>query len=159
GEPLVATVGQIDVEPNTVNVIPGKVTFTLDVRHTARKSLHEFTDRLIERLRQMAEQNGVGIQIDMWMDEDPVPLNPHIVKVIQKQCEDNGTPYKLMHSGAGHDTQVIAPYIPAAMLFVPSHNGISHSPHEYTELEDLAEGVNVLTHTLYQLAYSEECVL
>lgn len=59
----------------------------------------------------------------------------------------------MMHSGAGHDAQIIAPYIPTAMVFFPSHKGISHSPFEYTNPKDLAEGVNVLIHTLYELAY------
>lgn len=156
GDPLVATVGKVNVEPNIANVIPGKVTFTLDVRHTEEDALQEFSDELTDHIRQLAAANGVDIRIDMWMDEEPVKLDPRIVKAIQKQCDDNRIPYKFMHSGAGHDTQIIAPHIPAAMLFVPSRNGISHSPHEYTAPEDLAEGVNVLTHTLYELAYRHE---
>jgi allantoate deiminase len=58
-----------------------------------------------------------------------------------------------MHSGAGHDAQIFAPSIPAAMLFVPSEKGISHNPGEYTAPADLAEGVQALISTLYELAY------
>lgn len=155
GDPLVATVGSMYLEPNTVNVVPGKATFTIDIRHTEKDALVNFTEDVEAKLKEIAEQIGVEVAIDLWMDADPVPMDQDIVKVMQAQCDQNDVHYKLMHSGAGHDSQVIAPVIPTAMLFVPSHKGISHNPKEYTSPEHLAEGVQALIHTLYELGYAE----
>lgn len=153
GDPLVATVGKVMLEPNTVNVVPGKATFTLDIRHTEKNSLIGFTTEVEAKLQEIAATIGVEIDIDMWMDADPVPMDQNIVKVMQEQCEKNKLDYKMMHSGAGHDSQIIAPVIPTAMIFVPSRNGISHSPKEYTSPEHLAEGLNALICALYELGY------
>ncbi|WP_284139420.1 MULTISPECIES: allantoate deiminase [unclassified Virgibacillus] len=155
GDPLVATVGKLILEPNTVNVVPGKATFTLDIRHTHKDALHQFTDEVTAKMNEVASQLGVRIDIDMWMDADPVPMDPNVVKAIQTQCELNKLDYKMMHSGAGHDSQLMAPAMPTAMIFVPSRNGISHSPHEYTKPEQLAVGVNALIGALYELGYKE----
>lgn len=153
GEPLVATVGKIEMTPNTVNVVPGKTIFTIDVRHTEKEDILQFTEKMEKMLKETAEKFGVGIHIDMWMDEDPVPMDQGIVDKIKEQCDRHGVNYKMMHSGAGHDTQMIAQHIPSAMIFVPSRDGISHNPAEYTEPKDLAEGIQLLIHTLYELAY------
>lgn len=154
GDPLVATVGKIEVKPNTVNVVPGEALFTLDVRHTEKEVLVKFTEELTTIIKRIAADSGVEITIDMWMDEDPIPMNKQIVEVIEKQAKENGFNYKMMHSGAGHDSQIIAPVIPTAMVFVPSREGISHNPLEYTSPEQLAVGVQALMSSLYALAYS-----
>ncbi|MBP2077003.1 allantoate deiminase [Oceanobacillus polygoni] len=155
GDPLVATVGKIDVTPNVVNVVPGNTLFTLDIRHTEKDALVQFTEEVNEILNRLAKEHQVGLTIDMWMDEDPVPMDKNIVDLMIKQCDENGLNYKLMHSGAGHDSQIFAPKIPTAMIFVPSRDGISHNPAEYTEPADLAEGVKALMGALYELAYKE----
>lgn len=153
GDPLVSTVGKIDVKPNVVNVVPGNALFTLDIRHTSKNELIRFTDEVTELMKRTAESLGVEITIDMWMDEDPVPMNAEIIQVLEKQCEENHIPFKLMHSGAGHDSQIMAKFVPTAMLFVPSRKGISHNPEEYTSPEHLADGIRALTYALYELAY------
>lgn len=153
GDPLVSTVGKIDVIPNVVNVVPGNALFTLDIRHTSKNELIRFTDEVTELMKRTAESLGVEITIDMWMDEDPVPMNAEIIQVLEKQCEENHIPFKLMHSGAGHDSQIMAKFVPTAMLFVPSRKGISHNPEEYTSPEHLADGIRALTYALYELAY------
>ncbi|MFC5603682.1 allantoate deiminase [Sporosarcina koreensis] len=155
GDPLVATVGKIEVKPNTVNVVPGEALFTLDVRHTEKEMLVKFTEELTAIIKRVAAESGVEISIDMWMDEDPIPMNKQIVETIEKQAKENGFNYKMMHSGAGHDSQIIAPVVPTAMIFVPSREGISHNPLEYTSPEQLAVGVQALTSSLYALAYTE----
>ncbi len=155
GDPLVATVGKIGIKPNVVNVVPGHTVFTLDTRHTDKAVLVDFTNIIIRKLHDLARLHGVDIKIEMWMDEDPVPMSESIITTIEKNCERLKLNYKVMHSGAGHDSQILAPFIPTAMLFVPSRDGVSHSPAEYTEPSYLAEGVKVLVGTLYDLAYQE----
>ncbi|AKF95776.1 allantoate deiminase [Brevibacillus laterosporus] len=155
GDPLVATVGKIEVKPNVVNVVPGYTLFTMDIRHTEKEALVQFTEEIMASMNAIAEEIGVGLKVDMWMDVDPVPMDKRVVEVIEKQCQEKGLNYKLMHSGAGHDAQILAPFVPSAMIFVPSRKGISHNPAEYTEPHDLAEGVKALIGTLYELAYKE----
>ncbi|MEH7126194.1 allantoate deiminase [Bacillus sp. JJ1773] len=155
GDPLVATVGKIEVKPNIVNVVPGGALFTLDVRHTEKEVLVKFTDELTSIINRIASESGVEVKIDMWMDEEPIPMDQQIVEAIEKQTKENGLNYKMMHSGAGHDSQIIAPIVPTAMIFVPSRNGISHNPLEYTSPEELATGVKALIKSLYVLAYKE----
>lgn len=155
GDPLVATVGSMTLEPNSVNVIPSKAIFTLDLRHIEKGALINFTTDLKTELNKIATQNGVGIDIDMYMDAEPVPMDQDIVKVIREQCDNNNLRYKMMHSGAGHDSQIMAPVIPTAMIFVPSHNGISHSPSEFTEPDDLGAGVKALIGALYEMGYKK----
>lgn len=153
GDPLVATVGKIEAQPNIVNVVPGKAIFTIDVRHTDKAAIISFTEQLTARINEISSEHGVETTIDMWMDADPVPMDAKVVELIEKQYQENNLDYKLMHSGAGHDSQIFAPFVPTAMLFVPSHKGISHNPAEFTEPADLAEGVKGLMEALYELAY------
>lgn len=152
-DPLVATVGKIEVKPNVVNVVPGNALFTLDVRHTHKDILVKFTEEVTAKMKEIASETGVEIKVDMWMDADPVPMDPVLVQAVKEQCDKNGLNYKMMHSGAGHDSQIMAQFVPTAMLFVPSHKGISHSPLEYTEPRDLGEGVKALIGAIYELAY------
>lgn len=153
GDPLVTTVGKFDAYPNTVNVVPGKAVFTIDVRHTNKEAILSFTEQMTERMQAISDEHEVEMNIDLWMDEDPVPMDQKVVELIEKQCKENGLNYKVMHSGAGHDSQIFAPVVPTAMLFVPSRKGISHNPAEYTEPKDLGEGVKALIGALYELGY------
>lgn len=155
GDPLVLTFGHISVRPNTVNVVPGETFFTVDCRHTDGAVLESFTTELMKKFEQIAQECGVEIEIENWMDEDPVPMSPKIVSVLEEACEEARLNYTTMHSGAGHDSQIFAQHVPTAMLFVPSINGISHNPDESTKLEDLTEGVKALIASLYKLAYQE----
>lgn len=154
-EPLVATVGKIEVIPNTSNVVPGKTIFTLDVRHTNKGILKQFTDLICEDSKKIAKNYGVDIDINMWMDEDPVPMDENIVDILKAKCNKEYINYKIMHSGAGHDSQIMAQFVPTAMIFVPSKSGISHSPLEYTDPKYLEKGVQLLIDSLYELAYKE----
>ncbi|MDE1547664.1 allantoate deiminase [Jeotgalibaca caeni] len=153
GDPLVLTFGKVEPKPNTVNVVPGETLFTIDCRHTDNETLKSFTTDLEAFMTDTANEMGIDINIDLWMDEEPVPMDEEIVQTIEKVVKEQGMNYRVMHSGAGHDAQIIAPHYPTAMIFTPSINGISHNPAEETKLEDLVEGVKALAGTLYELAY------
>lgn len=155
GEPLVATFGRVEPKPNTVNVVPGETLFSLDCRHTNKEKLEAFTKETEQRMREIAEEMGIEIDIDLWMNEDPVPMATDIVTKLVEVAEQTGMNYRLMHSGAGHDSQIIAKHYPTAMLFIPSIKGISHNPAEATSLDDLVEGVKMLAASLYEMAYKE----
>ena len=157
GDPLVVTFGRVDPVPNTVNVVPGEVIFSIDTRHIDQAALNAFAEEVDACIKAVSEAEGVTYDIDLWMDEAPVLMDEAIVKEIERAAEKTvgESDYKMMASGAGHDSQIFAKYVPTAMLFVPSIGGISHNIKEETHLDDLVKGVEVLKQVLYQLAYEE----
>lgn len=153
GDPLVCTFGRVDVTPNTVNVVPGKVVFSMDTRHPDQKALDVWSEELENIVKDVAAELNLEADIDMWMNEAPVPMNQEIVDLLESVCKDAGLTYRVMHSGAGHDTQIIAPHVPSAMIFIPSKDGISHNPSEYSKPEEIVDGTQVLAEAFYRLAY------
>ncbi|MER2041266.1 allantoate deiminase [Desemzia incerta] len=153
GDPLVLTFGKVEPKPNTVNVVPGEVLFTVDCRHTDQAKLDQFTEQLEADMKAIAAEIGLEIDIDLWMSEPPVPMDKNIIALLEEAAKKSKANYRIIHSGAGHDSQIIAPRVPTGMIFVPSIQGISHNPAEATELNDLAEGVKMLAAALYELAY------
>ncbi|MEB6060998.1 allantoate deiminase [Staphylococcus pseudoxylosus] len=157
GDPLVITFGRVDPVPNTVNVVPGEVTFSIDCRHINQAALNDFAQTIDDCIKTVSEQEGVEYDINLWMDEAPTMMDESLVKVVEQAAEQvvGSNDSKIMPSGAGHDSQIFAKYIPTAMLFVPSINGVSHNVTEETDIEDLVKGIEVLKQVLYQLAYKE----
>ncbi|MDU4960884.1 MAG: allantoate deiminase [Sporomusaceae bacterium] len=153
GDPLVLTFGKVLPKPNTVNVVPGETLFTMDCRHTDARFLQEFTAVLEADMQSIADSMGIALAIDNWMNEQPVAMDKRVVDSIERVCKQNQIHYRLMHSGAGHDSQIFAPRVPTGMIFVPSIKGISHNPAEDTNLTDLREGIRTLAHVLQELAY------
>lgn len=153
GDPLVLTFGNVDVKPNVVNVVPGETLFTIDCRHTDKDILKSFTREIETDMKKISSDMGIEIYIDMWMDEDPVEMDEKIIFAIEEVSKESNLNYKIMHSGAGHDSQIFAPRLPTGMIFVPSVGGISHSPEENTNVKDLAQGIKALQGVLYELAY------
>lgn len=153
GDPLVLTFGQVTVQPNTVNVVPGSVTFSIDCRHPDGYMLNNFAKKLEAGMKQIAAGLDIGIAINKWMDCPPVPMNYTVVNQVEAVVKAMGIDYEIMHSGAGHDAQIFAPRVPTGMIFVPSIKGISHNPKENTATDDLVLGIRVLENTLHKLAY------
>lgn len=87
GDPLVLTFGKVEPRPNTVNVVPGKTTFTIDCRHTDAAVLRDFTQQLENDMRAICDEMDIGIDIDLWMDEEPVPMNKDLVTTLTELCE------------------------------------------------------------------------
>lgn len=153
GNPLVLTFGRVEPKPNTVNVVPGETLFSIDCRHTDQDVLNRFTAELEADMRAISAEMDIEIDIDNWMDEAPVPMDDTLVKTLEAVCQENELNYQVMHSGAGHDSQIFAPRVPTAMVFVPSIAGISHNPAEHTAAEDIVPGIQALAGALEKLAY------
>lgn len=153
GNPLVLTFGRVEPKPNTVNVVPGETLFSIDCRHTQQDVLNRFTKELEADMRAISDEMGIEITIDNWMDEAPVPMDDKLVSTLEEVCQDYDLNYQVMHSGAGHDSQIFAPRVPTAMVFVPSIDGISHNPAEHTEAKDIVPGIQALAGALEKLAY------
>lgn len=156
GAPLVATVGSLQVQPNVANVVPGKVLFTVDARHSDDAALQSFCDWIKSAFGAIAEGRGLAVHGTEWFQEKPSPMNERFKIMMDDVCDHLAVSSKRMVSGAGHDAQMFEHICPTAMLFVPSRRGISHSPEEYTKPSELAVGVLVLTELLYRLGYEEE---
>ncbi|MFS3930615.1 allantoate deiminase [Priestia flexa] len=153
GEKLYTTVGKLDVSPNVPNVIPGKVSFSIDIRHGEDGVLDKVEDEMNVILKEVGIHAGVTTEIHRWMNEKPVQMDNYLSEISKNISEEKNISYMKMVSGAGHDSQVFGRKLPTCLLFVPSENGISHSPKEYTSAEQLEKGIQVLIELLYKLAY------
>ncbi|WP_411346035.1 allantoate deiminase [Paenibacillus sp. WLX1005] len=153
GDPLVATVGNIQPFPGVSNVIAGETMFTLDIRHLDSVVLDEYTEQLRTQLVNIAARDGMTLFWQENLRAEPVLMNSDMIDELQHICEQDGITSRQMPSGAGHDAQIFGNVCPSAMIFVPSRDGISHNPLEYTTPDDLIQGFRVLTQWLYQTAY------
>lgn len=153
GDPLVATSGRLETFPGTPNVIPGEVRFTLDIRHSEAEVLDSFCAGVSEMFYRIAGLRGLTLEMITTLSTAPAPMDQGLCRALEQICLNQGRTYRTMISGAGHDAQLFAPRCPAAMIFVPSRAGISHSPEEYSSPPELAAGLEVLISILYELAY------
>ncbi|WP_338042422.1 Zn-dependent hydrolase [Paenibacillus alba] len=153
GEPLVATVGRLHVKRGTSNVVPGEVEFTLDIRHTDELKMDLFCTKLLTKLNEIARRRELTIETVENLHATPVAMDEGISAEIEAACTAYGYQSMKLPSGAGHDAQLFGPLCPSAMIFVPSRGGISHSPDEFTEPEELVVGFQTLVHVLYQYGY------
>ncbi len=147
----VATVGSMNFEPNLVNVIPSKVTFTVDIRNSNLDMFREEGEALKLYLDELRETDKVKISTESLAQFDPVPFDENVIKIIEAATEKRGLKNKRMTSGAGHDAQMLARICPTAMIFAPSIKGISHNPKEDTLEEDLVAGANILLDVILEL--------
>ena len=152
----VCTVGKIDLHPNLINVVPQRAVLTLDVRNTDEQLLQAAETEIAEHLRLLASQEGVSITSRQLARFEPVVFDSRVVDLVERIAALQGNTVSRLPSGAGHDAQMLARICPSAMIFVPSVNGISHNPAEYTSPEELEAGANVLLHTMITLANTEE---
>ena len=140
----VATVGTIVFEPNAINVIPSRATFTIDLRDPDEMHLREEEAALAAFLDNLAASAGVSVHAESLARFEPVTFDARIVSLIEGGAKAAGLSCRRMTSGAGHDAQMIARIAPSAMIFVPSRGGISHNPAEFTAADELVAGANIL---------------
>ena len=145
------TVGKLEVAPGSITTIPGHVKLWVDVRDVDSGRQRETADEIVRRARLKCEGRGVTLTPRLLSDSSPVVLPAWIRKIVSAECERSATSYKVMYSGASHDTQMVNHMVPAGLIFVPSRGGLSHVPEEWTSSSDLALGVSVLTRTLLAL--------
>ncbi len=145
------TVGRLALLPDVANVIPGEVVFSADFRDADRGTMDAIDRFLLAELEKLASR-GLTVEVVRNADHAPTPLDPNLIRLLDESARETGVRPLHMNSGAGHDAQVVAPHIPAGMIFIPSKNGVSHSPLEYTAPEDLGRGLAVLECALRKLA-------
>lgn len=145
---LKVTTGQLSVHPNAINVIPQHVEATLDIRHPEKKVLNEVIMRAKSFIRDTLNTQNMKAHLEQLVHIDPISFDNDIVHHIQQASQKLGFSYKKMISGAGHDAQLLADTYPAAMVFIPSKNGISHNFSEYSSPDQIEKGANVLLETV-----------
>jgi hydantoinase/carbamoylase family amidase len=150
-EGMTANVGLISVEPGGFNVIPGAAEFTIDVRSPTAEGFVAAESFARETIDRIAVEEGLGVELSVTHRKEPVALDPRLQDQLAAAAEAEGASYRRMPSGAGHDAMVLAHHVPAAMLFVPSRGGISHSPEEFTAPEQCELGARVLSRAVRSL--------
>jgi N-carbamoyl-L-amino-acid hydrolase len=147
----VGTVGRINALPGAPNVIPGKVVLSLELRDLDAAKINMLFERIQAEAQKIAAESKTKFDFKEINVNIPAPTDPKIRSLISEAARDLGLTTKPMPSGAGHDAQDMARLGPVGMIFIPSVGGISHSPREFSHSEDIANGANVLLHTLLKL--------
>lgn len=148
----VATVGAIDVSPNSRNTIPGNVSFTVDIRNPDVDCLKELDDMFRARVTDIAKTRCVDIEIDEIWHNPPVAFDEKCIAAVSAAATDMRVRHREIVSGAGHDACMLARKVPTAMIFIPCEDGLSHNEAENAKPEDLAMGCNVLLRAMLELA-------
>lgn len=147
-----ATIGKVDLVPGVANTIPGEVVFSLDVRDIAADKLEELHSGFRRVLSAIARRRSLMFEFEILSRVEPVPCAAPIIDAIEETAQQLELPSLRMPSGAAHDAQIMANIAPIGMIFVPSKEGRSHSPAEWTAWKDIENGANVALQTLLKLA-------
>lgn len=153
GHPAVATTGVVRVHPGGANIVPGRAEFSIDVRHPEASVLEAMIATIRERCEKVAAERGLGLELEVVKHTPPHALDEELAAVLRDAAAACGASSRDMPSGAGHDSQTMGTRIPSAMVFVPSVDGRSHSPAEYSTPEDCARGASVLATALRSIAW------
>jgi allantoate deiminase len=153
GAPAVATVGKIRAEPDQINVIPGRVVFTVDLRHADLGARRALEARIRSICGTVASERGLKLEIGVLQEKPPVAMDPGVRSVLARAATESGVQATELVSGAGHDAQILAARCKVGMLFVPSIGGRSHCPEESTRAEHVELGTSVLRQALQIIAY------
>lgn len=148
----VATVGIIEVQPASINVIPGEAVLWVDVRGIDRASIKRAVSSIKEAVLNTSKEDGITAEIIMLTADEPVSLDKNLGVKLEQICRSKGYSCLHMHSSAGHDAMNMTKLMPATMLFIPCRNGISHNKAEYADIDALCRGTEVLAEFLKQEA-------
>lgn len=148
----VATVGHVEVSPGKNNIIPGKVILTLDIRDRDDVTLNEITNRIINSIGPTCNNRGLIYSIKQVSYTKPVLLSKRVVEVLENSAKKQGIDTLKMVSGAVHDSSVVADLANVGMIFVPSKDGRSHCPEEYTDLKYIEIAANILLESVLELS-------
>jgi N-carbamoyl-L-amino-acid hydrolase len=151
-ETAVGTVGQFDVEPGSINVIPGKVHLGIDIRDVHAESMELLVERVRDSLARLERDRHVETTFERPYNIEPITMADQCVNAVEKAADRIDIETIALHSGAGHDTMQIAKVTDAGLIFAPSRDGVSHSPLEWTDWSDCAVNASILAEALHDLA-------
>lgn len=148
----VATVGVLDVDPGSINVVPGGAVLWVDLRGVDEESIDRTFSEIKRRAISRGEEDDTDVTFEMLSRDSPVHLSDRLAACTKAICERHGISYMDMNSGAGHDSMNMAAIAPTSMIFIPCKDGVSHNPAEHADIEDIATGTRVLAEALEELA-------
>lgn len=150
--PGVVNFGDINIAPGAFNIVPDMVNLGVEFRHGDIHLLNEMQSVLINLAQETADSLGLGLEVTKMHDIYPAPMTETHIKAVEQACDALNLSHTRLLSFAGHDAQSMAQITDSVMFFVPSVDGISHNPKEYTRDEDCINAANVMLHTILQLA-------
>ncbi|MFS0785138.1 M20 family metallo-hydrolase [Shouchella sp. 1P09AA] len=150
-EELVGTVGQMHVHPNATNIIPGEVTLTVEIRGETEEDIQAVRKEFEAKKGQLEQRSNIQFSTEIMLDQSPVPMSNHVIKVTEREAEQAGRSSMRLGSMAGHDAAHMASLTPSGMIFVPSIDGKSHCPEEESSMDDIEHVANVFLRTLLSL--------
>jgi len=152
GPDAVATIGEFSVEPDSVNVIPSRAEFTVDVRSYDDEVVAATKEGLRDELDAACRRHGTDYEVEDVWEIPHTEFDEGVCDVVAEAAETAGVSYERLVSGAGHDAKYVSELAPTAMVFVPSVDGITHNESEFTEWDDCVAGANVFANATLELA-------
>ncbi len=152
GPNAVGTIGEIRIDNPSRNVIPGDLTFTVDIRSSESATLDKLHDALQRAVAEIIARRNVKITVEQIWRKEPTVFDTKLVDAVETATKELGYSHRRITSGAGHDACNLAAVVPAAMIFVPCKDGVSHNELEDATQGDCTAGANVLLHTVLSLA-------
>ncbi len=146
------TIGKVSVRPGAFSIVPGQVDFSFEFRSQSKKTLQDLKKHLFSLAEDIASTRGLEFGSKLVDHTDPVSIPSRIQEIIQEECQNLGYSSMTLASGAGHDALILANIAETGMIFIPCVDGISHSPQEMIQWEDLERGANLLLRVLIRLA-------
>jgi allantoate deiminase len=148
----VGTVGRLGLRPGGINIIPGRVEFSLDLRDIDEEVRDRVEERILERAAEACRGRGVGMETELLQRMAPAPCSETVRGAVERACREIGVRPFALASGAAHDGMQLADLCPMGMIFVRSRDGVSHSPDEWSSKEDCEAGAEVLYRVVLDLA-------
>ncbi|MGQ9471906.1 MAG: Zn-dependent hydrolase [Candidatus Aminicenantales bacterium] len=146
------TIGRVQLHPGSFSIVPGRADFTLDLRSLENNQLRAMEKSLLSLAEEVASSRGLTFHSRLIDSTDPTPLSSRLISLLEEEAGRLGYSWVRLTSGAGHDAQILAAVAETAMIFIPSPEGISHSPEETIRWQDLEKGANLLLAALVKLA-------
>ncbi|MEK9200036.1 Zn-dependent hydrolase [Lysinibacillus halotolerans] len=154
GEGTVITTGRLNVFPNGANVIPDRVVFSIDIR----SGKEEHVQNVIKKVKDLLDcnrKNGIEISVEQSLYIEPKLLDEGIKEMIKETCNALNLEYLSMNSGAGHDAMVLSDVTNVGLIFIPSKDGLSHCPEEWSDVRHIANGVQIYFEVAKRLTEAE----
>ena len=151
GGGTVGTVGEFNLSPNAPNVIPGQVQMSIDIRSGKDENIKKVRTEMMKELERIGNSLNLETDIKNSLYVPPVQMSDEIIDIMEEKVQELGHSYKKMDSGAGHDAMIMAEITSTSLIFVPSKDGLSHHPDEWTDYKELKKGVELMLNTVVEL--------
>jgi allantoate deiminase len=155
GSGTVATVGSLEVKPGAANIVPAEVEFSVDIRSKELNCIKEVRNKIDQALSDIKSEYDLSYSVKDMLMVEPVELSQEIFKSFKEEAKNLDLNAREMISGAGHDAMIMAAITDVGLIFVPSKDGRSHTPEEWTDYEDLQKGIELIYHTVLKVGEAE----